>query len=719
MKKQPSLARGVSARPSTNKGFFNKLLNGNNRIAAAAIGVGALVSGCLEETNDSDEKIGTVQQAQWKATSFTPSWGQSASNNGAPKVYWKTPTDGIAVFASDKGGGTDIYISSTSAGPTGPWSPETLIDDSGSVMKVNMLAPTDSERGAVICVGGGCATGKLIFSSDRDGSDDIFWGDFDTTTLAVTNVSKLPVGVTKVNGNATGEMYPTVDFSGNKLFFNRGPQIYTADIGVWDKLPLTGAVGSLNEGASVYETYLIATNDSGCANVSSSFDACRYDLLGTTLSTPTNANSIVGTLAAPNDAQEQFHPYVDSQGYLWVSTGTVGNRIIKAYEPVSGSTPDAGTDGGGGEGGSGGSDSGAGGSGGESGTGGADAGAPDVDAGMDAAPDAPDDVMDAGVDAPDDVMEAGTDASVDSGMDASADAGDAGEGGADSGPTDAGMPDADASTPDAGEDAGMDAGPDAADSGPDASTDAGEGGADAGPKPDCKAKVTGPLAVESCDDISATIKVNGLGSISYKDDTTDITANIAEVVGDSCTYKFEFPDTFKLISGFCAKDIQEPSSSTTKYVDYEFGITTGSAGSHKSTTFPDAFNPNKKKGVVDIVAFKAVESTHHLFKADGCDSHNLNACTPISTNLDGAAQKNDIPEGSTLYLQISSGELSGNPNDFAGAPSAAPVETANDGGGCAVSPEKVSHDTKNALVAAVGLILMAAARRGSRKEEKQ
>ncbi|MCC7197780.1 hypothetical protein IT413_06345 [Candidatus Peregrinibacteria bacterium] len=375
MKKQPSLERGVShsetkaVRPAqpVSPGLFDKVIGNRSVIAAAALS-GVLAQGCLEETHESNEKVGSVQQAQWKATSFTPSWGQALGNNAVPKVYWKTPTDGIAVFASDKGGGLDLYISSTSSGPTGPWSPESLVDDSGSVMKVNMLAPTDSERGAVICVGGACTTGKLIFSSDRDGSDDLFWGDFDTTTLAVTNVSKLPVGLAKVNSNATSEMYPTVDFSGNKLFFNRDYNLYTADIGVWDKTALTGAVGTQNLGPSVYGTYLISSNNSGCANVSSSVDACRYDLSGTTLSVPTNANSIPGTLAAPNDAQEQFHPYVDSQGYLWVSTGTVGNRVIKAFEPVAGM---GGTGGAGGSGGS--PDAGAGGSetGGTGGTGGA------------------------------------------------------------------------------------------------------------------------------------------------------------------------------------------------------------------------------------------------------------------------------------------------------------------------------------------------------------
>ncbi|MCC7197781.1 hypothetical protein IT413_06350 [Candidatus Peregrinibacteria bacterium] len=510
-------------------------------LTSGALGGAFGTQGCLPaesetDSHESNEKVGSVQQAQWKATSFTPSWGQSLSNNFAPKVYWKTPTDGIAVFESDKGGGSDIYISTTSSGPTGPWSPETLIDDSGSVVKVNILASTESERGAVICVGGACATGKLIFSSDRDGSDDLFWGDFDTTTLAVTNVSKLPVGGTKVNGNFTGEMYPTVDFSGNKLFFNRDSIIYSADIGVWDKTALTGAVGAQNYGPSVYGTYLISSNDSGCANVSSSVDACRYDLSGTTLSVPTNANSIPGTLATPNDAQEQHTPYVDSKGYLWVSSGTDGNRTIKAFEPVAG-TPDAGADSG--EAGAGGADSGTDGSGGEGGTGGADAGTPDVDAGMDAALDAADDVMDSGTDASSDAGEGGTDAgSMDAGTDASSDAGevdagmdastDAGEGGTDAGSTDAGT---DASS-DAGEvDAGMDA-----------STDAGEGGTDAGKPADCAIKVESGPGEVTCDSSGSfiTMKITAENQevkfVGPQDGCYVIATKLPSAEGDSITY---------------------------------------------------------------------------------------------------------------------------------------------------------------------------------------
>ena len=702
---RPNLESGAgdSVAQSNNKAT-NKidLLRRKGRSIALAAGLGLVapaagfgIQGCLTDSESESgggghaEKIGKVQQA------LSTTWGQTVGNNYAPKVYWKDANNGVAVFVSDKAGGlgqTDIYISTTSNGPAGPWTAEALIDDSLSVLKVNT---SSFEEGAVVCAGAACGTGKLIFSSARDGSDDLYWGDFDTTTLKVTNVAKLPVGVGKVNGNFTGEWFPTVDFASNKLYFNVDESIAVTDIGTWTKTTLTGTVGaSINEGPSVFGTSLMASADSGCANVSGSLDACVYTLSGTTLSAPTNANTAALWTGTVNDAQEQFHPYQDSQGNVWVSSGTVGNRKIVYYPPV-GSGADAGPD---------------------ADTSDADAGTPDADTSdADAGSDASD-ASDAGDTDASDASDAGPD--IDAGTDASP---DGGEGGADAGPDmDAGdasvdmdAGDVDSGPTDAGMDADtmMDAGPDAdammdADVPMmDASTDAGEGGSDAGKPKDCAMKLESGPGVITCDESGSLIEMK-------------TTANDQEVtfVGPKpgCSVSFTHDSMSQGNNVTFDGSLHFPAGMPHHVVNVNHCFTKGTISGldafYEGTEPVVSYNPDFNRDSVHVV-------TIHLLEGQIGYEHAGKPIQSVSFPDKKCADGKACPPGKQPAKTTQDLDLnlyaSFDPNK---QPVVAPPESSDDGGGCTIS--STQKETHLSALAIVAIAALAAAERRRQKAQK-
>jgi hypothetical protein len=703
---------------SPNKGILDGLrrkfvLAAGIGLAGGALGGAFGTQGCTPAESESDEhghneKVGSVKQAIWQDPSSEPSWGQDSSgNNGSPFVHWKDANNGIAVFASNKPGGLgghDIYISTTSAGPDGPWTPETPIDDSLSTIKVNTVGEQTS---AVICVGGNCGTGKFFVSS----LSQVYEGDFDLSTLQVSNLTKLPTGPTKVNAVGGGS-YLSVDAAGSKLYWSNTTKVFTTDIDVnpadatkWNRTEITGFIGATNGTPTVWGSHMMVSTPDGCENIGGSgdLDLCQYDLTGTTVSNHYNANSVPSSLALPNTVQDQITPMVDSKGILWYASRESGPQAkIKRKDPKAVVVPDAGPDGSGGEGGAGGADGGIdSGAGGEGGTGGSDAGVPDADAGMDAAADAPDDVMDAGVDAPDDSMDAGTDASEDAGMDASVDSGDAGEGGADGGPTDAGMPDADAGTPDAGEDAGMDASTDAGDGGKDAGTDAGK------PK-ECAIKVESGPGEVTCDESGSfiTMKITAdnqeVKFVGPKPGCYVLATKLPNAEGSTITYNAGELATSKGINH------------ADKNVDHCFDGS-GTAGLEASYegTFPHfeykpEFNKDGLNNVVTVVLPEGQVRYAHNGKPiqtvdfgdkkcmDGkpCEPGQQPANTEISLDL-------------RSFSNINTSQL----------PTVTPPEAPSDGG-CAIaqSPE----DTSNGVLMGIAALGIAGLiRRGNRSSKKQ
>jgi len=209
---------------------------------------------------------------------------------------------------------------------------------------------------------------------------------------------------------------------------------------------------------------------------------------------------------------------------------------------------------------------------------------------------------------------------------------------------------------------------------------AGQGGS-GGANPDCEAKVTGAPTIESCDAQTAIVNAPGTGTINFSDKVI----TVKEVVGGGCTYKITFPNIYQITSGFCAYDVKEPPSGINKYVDWEHGDTLGAEFSEKETVIPGApFNPGKSYGQVDIIGHKIIEGSHYIYNADGCDMTNISSCEPRVINLPGTTRNNEIPAGTTLYKQLSTGKYGTKIEDFSVAPPVTPGETGNDGG-CSIA----------------------------------
>lgn len=674
------------------KGIHRRILRRQKAISQRALLVaGSLIStsalsACGEQDYTAGEKIGQARQE----VITNPTYGQSTFGNRSHSRYWLDSTKGIVVFSSRMTPGqTDIYFSKTSDGIN--WSADQSINSIGT--PVNTVNYEDS---AALCVGGACGTGKLLFSTERDGSPDIYYADFNVADCINNNncdASNVQKAGGNANGNFTSESYISVDeYDNNKLYLISNATAYSMDYGIWNKTAIAGIPNNVVTNIAVWDQsgskYLAISSDTACPTSQGDFDICVYLFNGGTPTNLVNYNNFSGADQI-NNAQQQFALNVDSMGYHCYSDGLANQQVIKCsdafYQGTGGSGGAGGSAGSGGAGGS----SGSGGSGGTSGSGGmAGSGGAGGSGGVGGV------CCDGG-------------GGLGGGPDGGAGAGAGGMGGAPEGGGGAGASGASGAggiggSPEGGAGAG-------------AGGNGGSGGT--GPQ-ECFAQVSPAenFTVENCDYVNetATIRATGPGTINFE----EVTLTVKKVIGDGCTYSIKLPADYEVSNGVCFENTKEPSGAPNKYAGFSYGILLGAEGSEKETVLPEDkgfdLNPQLSEDIVDVIGHEIIESVHHAKGGKDCSLGNKESCEPIPTHIEGAPDMNAVPEKTILWQRISTGEVSGDPNAFKDAPVAPPVTKDPDGCGCR-TPGEVSDSTRADLMAfllAAGLIMVRRRRKG-------
>jgi hypothetical protein len=735
MSLEHNIGSGVdSSRFSANKNLKNQGIIGNigtaiNRYKQAtvlagglAVGAGTVATalGCTNETGVSEGQTGASADAL--ATLWNE--GSLGTSNIYPDTHWyANNTDvGYRIFTSDGA----IYISETSNNGTN-WTAPVLVQTTAG-NPVNDAAAM--EYSAIVCKGGGCGTGKMIFSTDRDGLGiDLWWADWDDATKTASDAVKMP----NVNVDYDSEVKATVNSTGTKMLFDR--QEGGSDYNIWQAdLPgltnIQQVIGlnttkqeaapffygaddvvafSLIDGSSYAAinkaNYNAATHSASGVVKINGFDigpksevGGNTDTKGTTCFSaevdPGDGGPPVGGIycdpTLPGPTLPDGGSGIDAGGSAGTggaggSAGTGGSGLDSGTGGAGGidaggtggSSPDAGTGGAGGAGGTGGTETG--GTGGSAGAGGTETGGIGGSAGAGGT-----ETGGTG----DTAGQGGTETGGAAGS--GPDAGGAGGSGIDAGGT-------------GGTETGGSAGSGVDAGGTETGGSAGSGvdaGEEDGSAPDCRIKVTtnsGDCEVVDCGNyaVGGVVTLHTVNGDCYYIDPLQ---NVLHITGTGDSYIQQYNLALAQTVGV---EVTHPSGNPK--ITFGYQTDNGSnmnAGTLGTIVDSKVENRNGEKGVYFHVSKDAVDTTI-------CNSNK--ECTGVST-FDYGAGPGIVTEGKNIWMSFKdidqiADSISQQPD--AGQIITPPAES-NDGGGCSLcsaSPKDISHDINGWI----GLVLVGGA----------
>ena len=224
--------------------------------------------------------------------------------------------------------------------------------------------------------------------------------------------------------------------------------------------------------------------------------------------------------------------------------------------------------------------------------------------------------------------------------------------------------------------------------------------------------------IVSCDNDAKTAQVHVLtaGTVVMGDKTTTVEAVHSS---DGCTFAFSKPGAVYLTDGSCDFTEDEPESTDDKYATGHKGSVLGAVGSKARYFVPLEFNDDPANPV--LVAMTAVEADHYLYDANNCPAKSASdlqkMCKPVATGIKEAKKMNEIPQGTTLYKNVSTGDVSPDPQEL--LPKVAdPVPGEPKGcGACEIgAPEDVQGQFHGEILTLIAAAAAMAKRKNTKKQ---